>query len=173
MGDRCDLRLAVHGHIETVEQLTRIIAALDEAGMTNETAEGDYRLEFADAIQKGTSPVFMFDECYTDEAEPVEAVLQELELPYHVEHGAGDYYPGGQWIWSKEKGYIGSIAAPGRGSVVEFLELEKALAQGNPLAAVRALFEHNVIASGFYLPDFSVSADVRKHLGLSVEVLPC
>ncbi len=173
MGDRCDLRLAIHGHIETVDHLNRIIAALTEADMSNETIQGDHALEFAAAIRRQTAPVFMFDECYPEEVQPVEAVLQELGIAYYAAHSSGCEYPGSNWIWTPEKGIVAAIQASGMGDVVQIAMLRKAIESDNPLSAVKELFENNVIASGFYLPDFTVSHDIKLFLGITGEVLPC
>ncbi|MBZ3695518.1 hypothetical protein [Phyllobacterium calauticae] len=173
MGDRCYLTLTLHGRIETVAALELIVLSLRTHGMRNETVDGDHCQEFAAALRNASNPAFSFEECFADDVAPIEDVLQSISLPYRVEHGGGDDYPATRWSWTREQGRVFAIQASGYGDVVESSALHAALGEPDPLGAVRTLFDKSVVASGFYLPDFSAAPSVLHHLGVLEEVGTC
>src|SRR6187399_1292174 len=108
MGDRCYFQITLHGHIEDLDTLDKVIEALKAENMDPTDDDGAYMNNgrntghmkaFAHAIGFEKNPVFVHDEKNYANASTLEDVLQQLNIPYAVYHGAGDSYGPGRWTF--------------------------------------------------------------------------
>lgn len=160
MGDRVYLELTIHGKIETVDALDAVTQALEEDGMTADSAS-DYLGEFQHALEKNFPPVFYDAECNNGELGYVEEVLKRHSVAYSVSHEEGGGFAAACWSWSPDQGKARSFRAHGTGSVIEVTDIEKALRSERPLRELQTLIDIANRADGAGMPEFSVSDQVR------------
>jgi len=174
MGDRCYLNFYVRGHIATMEQLEKIIDAIDAEGMVSETDyngpngygrypngnKGGLLEEFVQSIIQNVTPGFVEEECNYANIEGLEAVMQELDVAYHVNHGSGSEYPAGCWSWSKELGRHEAQQGQECGTVLELSAVKACM--DDPVALKKLIVEAEH-AEGVGLPVFTVGEEVRLH----------
>jgi hypothetical protein len=166
MGDRCRLTTSIHGHIETVEQLGKIIEALELECLTPESGPDheDYYKQFLLAIEQNEAASFTDEQCNYAEIDAAEKALQALGMPYFVSHDEGGDYGAGCWSWSPATGTTHAPRTKEEEAYITTSALSTALANENAIEAIKALIHQCDIAEGKSLPPFTVSAAVLSHL---------
>jgi hypothetical protein len=172
MGDRCYLELRLRGRIETVAAFEEIATLLEEnCWQVNDFNPTTGKTQtIREAMASGEEATFYLSECNYANIDEEESALEERGIAYEVSHEAGGSYPACVWSWSPERGKVESMRAQGQGAVVAVADLEKALKEADPLAAVRALVGEGNEAEGHGLPGYSLSDEVRLHVGLPIGV---
>jgi len=173
MGDRCWIRLTIHGHIDNLVVFEEVLEALDKEGLYSDEGHDDMAREFAHALAFETNPQFQEDECNYANIDDAEAVLREYGIVYHVEHGAGDDYGASAWSWTKEHGKHATLLTHDGDAIVDVASLEEALKDEEPIEELKRIIAARKKACGEGLPQFSVGEVVKRHLAtlLAVETL--
>lgn len=171
MGDRCYLSFTVRGHVNTVQQMTNIIEALQTQGMEAETyvngPNGQYTRidgleeEFLNAILHNENPCFVDEECNYANIEGLEQVMQTMGIAYNVSHGSGSEYPAGVFSWCREFGRHEAVQGEGGGGTMLDLSAVKAVLD-DPTALAQLIVDAEK-AEGEGLPNFTVGEEVRQY----------
>jgi hypothetical protein len=164
MGDRCHLRIAIHGPILTLRALTSIAKAIEDENLYPDyTSQSGFNAVVDELATDDGLPMFSADEVNYANIDDLEAVLQELKVAYAVNHDAGGSYSAGCWSWSPEYSKC-EATSDGSEPVLAVTALEHAINEGG-LDGVKELIAEAWHADGKGLPEKLVFSDkVERYL---------
>lgn len=174
MGDRTYVSFAINGHIASVEALDALCEAFVAEGVTCEGTghsadETEFKTAIAEAIKAGEDTFMVSDDqCNYADLSTLESVCQEHKIAYHFEWEAGCDYTAGQKSFLPEHGVM-EAGMDGDGAMVALGDLQKALNEPDPLAAVKAIIEDAAMAGGHGQPNLSASQEVKDYLATWLE----
>lgn len=175
MGDRCYLRLTLHGELDSSRHLVKIAKAIVAENMLNtygadNTIDSVY-VEFARFIEDGTeNPEFTDDECNYGNIDALEEVLQQCGMAYSVYHGAGGSYSAEVWSWMPERGRWSAECTEDGDAVIGKFRISKALEAEYPIAVIKELIQRAEWAEGTGMPQFTLGGRARRALASRLAV---
>lgn len=173
MGDRCHLRLTLHGHIDTLEHMRTIIAAIRCDGLrrdyTGQDGEEQFLDEFAEALVNKTNPMFSDNEVNYGSIDHAQDVLTEHGVAWSVDHDAGGSYGAGMRSFIPDKGFF-EAESNGDDPVIAVRNIEECLTSTDPIAAITALVKDARYATGVddAMPTFSVGDEIKALLAVRI-----
>lgn len=178
MGDRCYLKLTLHGELNSPRHLVKIAKALVAENMTSDIARDNVDNVYAtlarfiddNADVATENPEFTDDECNYANIDDLEDVLQQCGVSYSVYHGAGGGYSAGVWSWCPEWGTSKAEATEDGDAVIPKWKISNAVKEEDPVAAVKKLLLDAERAEGAGLPIFRMGGHVKRVLASRLAV---
>jgi len=180
------MQITLHGHIEDLDTLDKVIEGLKGQNLDPVDGEGSYvstvpqfLKAFAHAIAFERNPQFVDDEHNYADISELEEVLSQHNIAYAVYHSAGDEYSGANWAFvpTSDNSAFNKFEIPldrDGDAVFTVNEIENILNDStDPLIDIAKRVHEARLAEGETLPKFSVGVELKRHLAtiMGVEAL--
>lgn len=171
MGDRCWLRLNLHGNIDSKFTLVRVAKAILNENLMDEIGgvAGDPNeilpvlQHIADCISYDNAPDFIGHEVNYANIDDLENALQNLGVTYAVDHADGGSYGPGCYSWHPDRGRVEASTVQDGGVCLEVSTIRKALKDGG-LEKLEGVLQSCEQANGEDLAAFTVSGSAERML---------